>query len=73
MVKLVQSSKASPPAAARSSEGFRMIDKSREYRENKAVKKLMEKLIAAENEALSPDDGAEKKTYRGNALLLQYN
>ena len=50
-----------------------MIDKSKEYRKNKAVNILMEKLIAAENEALSPDDGAEKKTYRGNALLLQYN
>ena len=49
-----------------------MIDKAKEYRENRAVKNLMEKLIAAENEALSPDDGAEKKTYRGNALLLQY-
>ena len=50
-----------------------MIDKAKEYRENKAVKKLMEKLIAAENDAQSPDDGAEKKTRRGNALLLQYN
>ena len=50
-----------------------MIDKSKEYRENKAIKNLMEKLIAAENEALSQDDGAEKKTRRGNALLLQYN
>lgn len=50
-----------------------MIDKSKEYRESKAVKNLMEKLIVAENEAQSPDDGAEKKTYRGNALLLQYN
>lgn len=50
-----------------------MTGKSKEYRENKAVKKLMEKLIAAENEALNPDDGAEKKTYRENALPLQYN
>lgn len=50
-----------------------MINKSKEYRKNKAVKDLMKKLIAAENEALSPDDGAEKKTRRGNVLLLQYN
>jgi hypothetical protein len=50
-----------------------MIDKAKEYRENKAVKKLMEKLIAAENEALSPDDGAEKKTHLEKVLLLQYN
>lgn len=50
-----------------------MINKSKEYRKNKAVKDLMKKLIAAENEALSPDDGAEKKTRRRNALLLQYN
>lgn len=73
MVSTELNSKPSPPVAIRFSEGFLMIDKSREYRENKAVKKLMEKLIAAEYEALSPDDGEEKKTRRGNALLLQYN
>ena len=50
-----------------------MIDKSKGYRESKAVKNLMEKLIAAENATMRPDDGAEKKTYHGNALLLQYN
>lgn len=50
-----------------------MIDKSKKYRENKAVKELMEKLIAAENEALSRDDGAEKKTQREKVLLLQCN
>ena len=50
-----------------------MIDKAKEYRENKAVKELMRKLIAVENGAMSPDDSAEKKTYRGNALLLQYS
>ena len=50
-----------------------MTNKSKEYRENKVVKNLMEKLIAAENEAPRPDDGAEKKMHLGNALLLQYN
>lgn len=48
-----------------------MIDKSKEYRENKAVRSLMEKLIAAENVTIQPDDGAEKKTYRKKTLLLQ--